>query len=65
MKLAEEGDAKAQFTLGTLYSNGKGVPQDDAEAARWFRMAAEQGNEKAQASLRRLTGDQTPETPKP
>jgi TPR repeat protein len=26
-----------------MYDNGKGVPQDHAEAAKWYRTAAEQG----------------------
>ena len=33
----------AQFYLGLMYASGEGVPKDDAEAARWFRLAAEQG----------------------
>ena len=41
---AEAGDASAQFNLGVMYDNGEGVPEDDAEAVRWYRMAAEQGN---------------------
>ena len=32
--LAEQGDAKAQFNLGFMYDNGKGVPENDAEAAK-------------------------------
>jgi TPR repeat protein len=31
-----------------MYVSGRGVPQDDAEAARWYRKAAEQGNAAAQ-----------------
>jgi TPR repeat protein len=27
--LAEQGDALAQFSLGVMYRNGQGVPQDD------------------------------------
>ena len=45
---AEQGDADAQFTLGFRYEYGLGVPQDDAEAVRWYRLAAEQGNASAQ-----------------
>ena len=30
---------------------GQGVPQDYAEAARWYRKAAGQGNDRAQSSL--------------
>ena len=42
---AEQGDAEAQFDLGSIYEYGiGGVPQDQAEAVRWWRMAAEQGN---------------------
>ena len=48
---AEEGDATAQFFLGFMYDEGKGVPQDYAEAARWYRKAAEQGNKAAQHNL--------------
>ena len=34
-----------------MYDNGEGVPQDDAEAVRWYRLAAEQGDAEAQFSL--------------
>ena len=37
--------------LGVMYDEGTGVPEDDAEAVRWFRLAAEQGNAKAQFKL--------------
>lgn len=40
---AEEGDAAAQFALGRMYADGEGVPQNSAEAVRWFHRAAEQG----------------------
>jgi uncharacterized protein len=26
-----------------MYDNGEGVPENDAEAVKWFRKAAEQG----------------------
>ena len=42
---AEQGHADAQFNLGNMYANGEGVPEDDAEAARWYRMAAEASGE--------------------
>ena len=31
-----------------MYANGEGVPEDDAEAVRWYRKAAEQGDAVAQ-----------------
>ena len=34
-----------------MYDNGEGVPQDDAEAARLYRLAADQGNALAQGIL--------------
>jgi len=37
--------------LGEAYANGYGVPEDDAEAVKWFRKAAAQGHEKALAQL--------------
>ena len=39
--LTEQGDAAAQYQLGVMYADGEGVPQDDSEALRWYRMAAE------------------------
>jgi uncharacterized protein len=43
--------AEAQFNLGVRYYKGKGVPQDDKEAVKWYRLSAEQGFEKAQYIL--------------
>jgi TPR repeat protein len=40
---AESGDAVAQHKLGMAYATGEGVPQNDAQAAAWFRKAADQG----------------------
>ena len=50
-KRAEQGNANAQFNLGLIYDNGRGVPQDFAEAAKWYRLAAEQGQADAQCNL--------------
>ena len=33
-----------QNNLGHMYQNGKGVPQDHAEAFKWYRLAADQGD---------------------
>ena len=48
---AEQGDADAQNNLGVMYTTGKGVTEDAAEAMRWFRLAAEQGHTSAQYNL--------------
>ena len=34
-----------------MYASGEGVPEDDAEAARWYRLAADQGHADAQNNL--------------
>ncbi len=47
----ELGNAAAQFNLGYMYANGEGVPEDDKEAVRWFRLTAEQGHAGAQSNL--------------
>jgi len=49
--LAEAGDRRAQFGLGTLHYEGAGVDRDMAEAARWFRRSAEQGYPPAEFNL--------------
>ena len=51
LPLAVRGDARAQYNLGIMYDKGDGVPQDYAKAARWQRMAAEQGLPHAQYIL--------------
>ena len=48
---AEQGDAEAQYRLGFMYAEGRGVPQDDAEAVRWYRLAADQGDARAMSNL--------------
>jgi len=49
--LAEKGDADAQFILGKMYWDGKGVLKDLDQAAKWFRLSAAQGNADAQFFL--------------
>ena len=54
--LAEQGDASVQYNLGYMYRYGEGVLPDNAEALKWFRLAAEKGTvehgtEQAQAIL--------------
>ena len=49
--LAEQGQAVAQYQLGLLYANGKGVTKDDAKARQWYDKAAVQGHTEAQVNL--------------
>ena len=49
--LAEEGDRRAQGSLGDMYRKGYGVAQNQAEAMKWYRRAADQGSAHAQDGL--------------
>ena len=46
-----------------MYRSGEGVPEDAAEALRWYRLAADQGLARAQVNLGNMyaTGDGVPE----
>ena len=50
-QLADQGDAWAQFNLGVMYVNGRGVPKDAVQAVKWYRLAADQGDATAQSNL--------------
>ena len=50
-RLADQGSAPAEFSLGLIYSRGLGVPQDYANAVKWYLEAANQGNGAAQLKL--------------
>ncbi|MBF0310475.1 MAG: sel1 repeat family protein [Magnetococcales bacterium] len=45
------GHTGAQFHLGTIYQEGKGLPADPVEAERWYHRAADLGDPKAQNNL--------------
>jgi len=51
MAAAVRGNAAGQYNLGIMYANGYGVPENDAEAVRWYRKAADQGYVEAQYNL--------------
>lgn len=59
LPLARQGNAVAQYNLGKMYLQGRGVAQDYKEAVRWLRLAAEQGDMGAQADLGAL-GNRNP-----
>jgi TPR repeat protein len=56
---ALKGEVDAQVALGFAYADGEGVGKDEAEAAKWFRLAAEQGSSFAQAYLGLMYSDGT------
>jgi hypothetical protein len=49
--LAEAGNTVAQNNLGRMYYDGTGVAENDAEAVKWFQLAAEKGQPTAQFNL--------------
>ena len=50
-KLADQGNASAQTTLGFMYATEQGVSKDEQLAVAWFRKAADQGYARAQSNL--------------
>ncbi|MEI6692953.1 MAG: sel1 repeat family protein, partial [Chlorobium sp.] len=40
---ANQGYAAAQFILGALYANGKGVKEDKSAAKEWFGKSCDNG----------------------
>ena len=47
-KVADEGDADAQYNVGLLYLSGQGVKKDSEEAAKYFGLATAQGQSDAE-----------------
>ena len=54
--LAEQGSRDAQYNVGLAYEEGKGVPQNYAEAAKWIERAANQGQVEAQHDIGAMYG---------
>ena len=52
-----QGQAGAQYGIGKMYYVGQGVPQNYAEAVKWYRLAAGQGVENAYKLLATIYSD--------
>ena len=48
--LADQGHAGAQHNLGYMHHFGNGVPENDAEAYKWYNLAAAQGHKDAKTN---------------
>jgi TPR repeat protein len=59
---ARLGDAEAQFSLGWMYANGRGVTRADDLASFFFSLAAAQGHEHARRMLQ-FVGTDVPQPP--
>ena len=51
LRLARQGDVRAQTTIGLMYSRGYGVTKDPQAAHRWWNFAAAQNDPGAQYNL--------------
>ena len=51
LPLAEKGDHRAMYALGSMYSVGRGVEQSFEEAFKWFQRAAKYGRPDAEYKL--------------
>ena len=58
---AHEGDIDAQYGLGLIYAEGRGVPQDDATAFFWLTRAVEQGDRDAETLRNQVAAGMTSE----
>jgi uncharacterized protein len=51
LPLAEKGDHRAMYALGSMYAAGQGVPPDLKEAFKWFQKAARYGRPDAEYKI--------------
>jgi uncharacterized protein len=59
-KAADQGNALAQLSLGGMYANGRGVPQDYILAHMWYNLTAAQGDQDAIKNRDLIAGNMTP-----
>jgi TPR repeat protein len=57
---AEQGYAVGQISLGAMYFNGRGVPQDYVQAHMWSNLAAAQAIEGAAKNRDLVASKMTP-----
>jgi hypothetical protein len=58
-ELAPRGDKYAQYMVGYMYLKNQGVPQDNARALAWYRLASERENEVLQQARDELAAQLT------
>lgn len=51
IKLAEQGNAEAQYKVGEMYETGKGADKNIEQAREWYDKSAKQGHKKAEYKL--------------
>lgn len=53
-KMAERGSVNAQYILGEMYEEGRGVEQSNAKAIEWFEKAQRSGHEDAAVRITQI-----------
>ena len=53
-KMAERGNVSAQYILGEMYEDGRGVEQNHLKALEWYKKAQQNGHNKAAAKITKL-----------
>ena len=59
--LAQQGNAKAQGLIGTMYRRGQGVAKSSKRAFMWLSLAAARGDTKARTELHEVSQSMTQE----
>ena len=57
---AKQGEVVAQYNLGVMYDEGKGVKQDYVRAYMWFNLAASKGYKNGSKNREKVTKKMTP-----
>lgn len=53
-RVAAQGNAAGQASLGWMYEHCQGVPQDYAQAVTWYQQAGDEGDDGGQTDLGRM-----------
>lgn len=60
LQAARRGDVDAQYGMGLIYAEGRGVPQDESKAYFWLTRAMEQGDQEADVLRNIVATSMTP-----
>ena len=51
-KAAEQGNVRAQYSLGVMYETGQGISQDNVQAYLWYDLAASHPSVEQEQSIK-------------
>ena len=61
LRAATQGDVDAQYGMGLIYAEGRGVEQDEAKSFYWLTCAVEQGDSGAEVLRKVVAAGMTEE----